>query len=49
MDASSFEKSQRTDETVLCDHKHLELEKKRDDYLTGWYICLQCGERVLIR
>jgi hypothetical protein len=32
-----------------CRHINLTLEKGRLDYLTGWYICCDCGERFLTR
>ena len=29
-----------------CRHGNLKLEQDRPGYLTGWYICPDCGERV---
>ena len=28
-----------------CKHHNLKLEQTHPDYLTGWYICVECGER----
>jgi hypothetical protein len=34
---------------LTCRHINLTLEKGRLDYLTGWYVCCDCGERLLAR
>ena len=31
---------------LSCRHGNLKLEQDRPGYLTGWYICLDCGDRV---
>jgi hypothetical protein len=28
-----------------CQHLNLQLEQTHADYLTGWYVCVGCGER----
>ena len=33
-----------------CEHADLKLERGSTyNYLTGWYVCQQCGERLLAR
>ena len=34
-----------------CKHQTLVLERRasRQDYLTGWYVCTACGDRLLPR
>ena len=35
---------------LRCEHAELRLERGSTyNYLTGWYLCLKCGERLIAR
>ena len=35
---------------LRCEHPELRLERGSTyNYLTGWYLCLKCGERLIAR
>ena len=36
-------------ESTDCSHKHVALESGHDGCITGFYVCLVCGRKVLRR